>query len=70
VRISLKVDYDGKPYLLLEADNGITKDTADDVMKLFIRQARKGIVLKQESSFENCDSYASVRLEDIPCKTK
>lgn len=62
--IEIKLDYDGKPYLELHAEesNG-KKDPENQMIELFIRKAKsKGIVIKNESSFEMADDYASIRL--------
>ena len=63
MKIELKIDYDGKPYIELYAgDYG--EDTKQDLLELFIREAkRKGIVIKNEGDFETSDTYASIRIK-------
>jgi hypothetical protein len=63
MKIELKIDYDGKPYLELYAgDYG--EDTKQDLLELFIREAkRKGIYIKNEGGYESSDTYASIRIK-------
>ena len=70
MRIELRMDYDGEPYLLLLSEKSATSPTiASEVLERFISQARRrGIVMKQESSFEFCNDYASIRLKAMEDK--
>jgi hypothetical protein len=61
MEIELKIDEKGNPYLSLYAgDYG--NDTLQDLLELFISRAKeKGLVVKNESSFETADDYISIR---------
>lgn len=67
MRILLKVDYDGNPYLLLKSEKSqsrLSESSGDELLELFIRKAKaKGIVLKNESDMETRDDYASIGLK-------
>lgn len=66
MKIELRVDYGGVSYLELTAKgDGIT----ENMLKLFIREARqKGIDIKNESSIDSSDNYASIRIKEITKK--
>lgn len=63
--IKVKLDYDGRPYLELMAKESYgEKNPEAQMIELFIRQARtKGIIIKNESSFDTSDDYASIRIK-------
>jgi hypothetical protein len=63
MEITLKIDYQGKPYIeLFAGDYG--DDTCQDLLELFIREAKeKGLVIVNEDSLEGCDTYASIRIK-------
>lgn len=67
MKIKLKLDYDGNPYLELEADNETLEDEA---LKLFIREAEiKGIELTDTDS--DCgDRFADIVLKYPNKKSK
>jgi len=62
MKIELKIDYDGKPYIELLSGR---EDTMDDLLQLFIREAlEKGIYIKNEADMDTRDDYASIRIND------
>ena len=67
MKISLKLDYEGQPYLVLLSEKpaiGHTEQCTDaELLELFIRQAKKrGLVLMNEYNMEIRNDYASIRL--------
>ena len=67
MKISLKLDYDGEPYIVLLSEkpalHNTEQCTESELLELFIRQAKKrGIVIKNESDMETRNNYASIRL--------
>ena len=72
MEIKLKIDYEGEPYLvLLSEKSAISPSLSSDTLELFIRQARRrGIVIKNESSLETANGYASIRLGGEALKVK
>lgn len=68
MRVVLKIDYDGNPYLLLKSEKPQLRlsesSIEDELLELFVRKAKsKGIVLKNESDMETRDDYMSIRLK-------
>jgi hypothetical protein len=63
MKITLKIDYQGKPYIeLFAGDHG--EDTCQDLLELFIREAKeKGVVIVNEDSYAGCSKYASIRIK-------
>lgn len=67
MKLSLKVDYDGEPYIVLLSEkpalHHTEQCTESELLELFIRQAKKrGMVIKNESDMETRNDYASIRL--------
>ena len=67
MKMLLKLDYDGEPYIVLLSEtpalHASTQCTDSELLELFIRQAKKrGIVIKNESDMETRNDYASIRL--------
>ena len=67
MKISLKVDYDGEPYLVLlsqkPALHHTEQCTESELLELFIRKAKqRGLIIKNESDMDTRDDYASIRL--------
>ena len=61
--IKIKLDYNGNPYIEISCDEHVGNHE-DQITTLFIRKARdKGLVVKNESSFETSNSYISIRLK-------
>ncbi len=64
MKIELKIDYDGKPYIELYAGN-YGKDTLQDLLELFIRRAKdKGVYIKNEADSDISDKYATIRINE------
>lgn len=68
MKISLKLDYDGEPYIVLFSQKSATGHTDQQVeaeaLEHFIRQAKeRGLELKNESDMDSRDDYASIRLK-------
>jgi len=63
MQIDLRIDSNGKPYLVLLCDG--QDNTANDALEYFIAQARGGgVVIQNESSLETDSRYASIRLKE------
>ena len=67
MRICLKLDFDGEPYLLLSADTksgGVVQDIEGETLELFIKKAKQnGIMIKNEAGNESIrNDYASIRI--------
>ena len=68
MKISLKIDFDGEPYIELLSENSIIESeeerTLSDLLELFVRKARNnGIEIKNESDMETRSDYASIRIK-------
>lgn len=67
MKVVLKIDYDGNPYLLLKSEKSLRLSESsieDELLELFVRKAKaKGIVLKNESDMETRNDYMSIRLK-------
>lgn len=66
MKISLKVDYDGEPYIVLLSEkpalHHAEQCTESELLELFIRKAKeKGLIIKNESDMETRNDYASIR---------
>lgn len=60
--ITLKLDYDGNPYLELIAQD-YNPSAECQLLEFFIKQARAhGLHIKTESSYEGSNDYATIRL--------
>ena len=73
MKIILRVDFDGNPYLQLESGNSYPVDetTAEsELLEYFIREGQKrGIKIKNESGSDVRDDYATIRFkEKFPSK--
>lgn len=81
MKVILKIDYDGNPYLLLKSEKSQLRlsesSIEDELLELFIRKAKakaKGIVLKNESDMETRegewlqDSCVFVEIEKKQCR--
>lgn len=71
MKIILKLNYDGEPYIILLSEKPAISHneqcTDAELLELFIRKAKKqGIELKNESDMDTRNDYASIRL--IPGK--
>ncbi len=69
MKILLKLDYDGRPYIVLVSQKSLCYNTEQcvesELLEYFIRQARKkGIEIKNESDMESRNDYASIRLKE------
>ena len=63
MRIELKIDNKGMPYLELECADVIGRDVRSDLLERFISLAKeRGLIIKNESTFDTCDTYASIRI--------
>lgn len=67
MKISLKLDYEGQPYLVLLSEKPAIHHTEQctdaELLEHFIRQAKKrGIMLMSETETESRNDYASIRL--------
>lgn len=67
MKISLKVDYEGEPYIVLLSEKpelSLTNQcTESELLEFFIRQAKeRGVVIKNEADMQTRDDYASIRL--------
>jgi len=61
--INLRIDFHGKPYLVLLCDG--QDNTANDALEYFIARARHGgVVIQNESAWETDSRYASIRLKE------
>lgn len=67
MRIELRVDFSGKPYIELIANKSYPHETAEEgLLQYFIREAKQnGLVIKNESCYETSDGYASIRLREV-----
>ena len=68
MKIILRVDFDGNPYLQLESCNSypVDEDTAEsELLEFFIREGQKrGIKIKNESGSDVRDDYATIRFKE------
>jgi len=65
MRIELKIDSKGVPYLELECATILGRDVRSDLLERFISLAReKGLVIKNESSLDSANDYASIRVNE------
>ena len=67
MKISLKVDYDGEPYIVLLSEKPALAHTEQcvegELLEHFIKEAkRRGLVIKNEADMQTRDDYASIRL--------
>ena len=65
MKITVKIGYDGYPYLNLLSNKSCLNDydAEDEILEYFIREAKKkGIYLKNEASSDMRDDYATVRI--------
>jgi hypothetical protein len=67
MRISLKVDFCGEPYIVLLSQKPALHHTEQcaesELLELFIRKAKnRGLVIKNESDMDTRDDYASIRI--------
>lgn len=67
MKISLKLDYDGEPYIVLLSDKPALSHTEQcvesELLEFFIEQSKtRGLELKNESDMETRNDYASIRL--------
>lgn len=67
MNIILRLDYDGEPYIKLEAGSVVFTNSQDalnsQVLELFIKKAKQeGIRLVNDSDMDSCNSYASIKL--------
>lgn len=72
MKIELMIDEQGEPYLSLlsQKDYG-RKPIEDQLLSRFISLAReKGIVMRNEDSFEHSSDYATVRIIQTTLPTK
>ena len=60
MKLELKIDYEGNPYLeCYQSGSGMS----DELMEIFIRKTKKeGLIVVNESSFDHVDDYISIRL--------
>ena len=64
MKIELKIDYEGNPYLELNA--GFPRRVEDELLEHFIRKAlEKGIEIKNEADMDTRTDYASIRLKNL-----
>lgn len=66
MKIELKMDSNGVPYLELIVDTNYGKKSFDEQgLERFISLARqKGLTIKNESSFDTSNDYASIRINE------
>lgn len=62
--IRIKLDYDGNPYLEVMTKEDYGKENIEnEAIEVFIRKAREnGIIIKNESSFDTSNDYATIRI--------
>ncbi len=66
MKIELRLDCDGNPYLELYAAR-LSNDVENQALRLFIRRALdEGIKIVNEAGENGCDNYASIRLREVP----
>ena len=67
MKILLKLDHTGEPYLILLSEKPVlsrqTQCTDAELLELFISKAKiQGVILKNESDMTSRNDYASIRL--------
>lgn len=70
MKIALKLDYSGEPYIVLLSEkptlSRAEQCTDAELLELFIRKAKvQGLVIKNESDMDSRNDYASIRLGEL-----
>ena len=68
MKISLKVNYDGEPYIVLLSEKPAMHHTEQctdaELLEQFIKQAKKrGLKIENEADMDTRNDYASIRLK-------
>ena len=65
MRLELKIDYDGNPYIEMVVGTGLHKSAEQQLLELFIRKALEcGVRVENEADMDTRTDYASIRIEE------
>ena len=68
MKISLKIDYNGEPYIVMLSEKPVNYHTIQctdaELLERFISEAKeRGVEFKNEADFDTRNDYASIRLK-------